>query len=110
MNITKAVLIVVAISAALLAAWVFQRRPEAEPPAEVRQGTPDEDAQVLQQLVAAGADLSKPHNLEFFLYFLDQEHATKACDELKGDGYSGKVQPGGGEGAKWQCLATKRLV
>jgi hypothetical protein len=30
---------------------------------------PDLDQQVLDQLKKAGSDLSKPHNIEFFLYF-----------------------------------------
>ena len=108
MNITKAILIVVAISVALLAAWVMQRRPAPEQP--VRQEIPDDpDGRVLKQLVAQGSDLSKPHSVQFFLYLPDQARATQACNALKAEGYECKVQEQP-RGSQWQCLATRSLV
>jgi len=110
MNITKALLIVMAIAVALLAVWVVQRPadPAPEQPA-ARQGIPDDpDGRVLQQLVAAGADLTQPHNVDFLLYLPNQDKATKACDTLKTEGYLGKVRSAGAE--EWQCLATKSFV
>ena len=105
MNITKALLIVMAIAVALLAVWIIQRPadPAPEQPA-ARQGIPDDpDGRVLQQLVAAGADLTQPHNVDFLLYLPNEDKATKACDTLKTEGYLGKVRSAGAE--EWQCLA-----
>ena len=110
MNITKALLIVIAIGVALLAVWIVQRPadPAPEQPA-ARQGLPDDpDGRVLQQLVAAGADLTQPHNVDFLLYLPSEDKATKACDTLKTEGYLGKVRSAGTE--EWQCLATKSFV
>ena len=108
-SITKVVLIIAGIAATLAAMWVFQR-PAVESPAAVQQGIPDDpDGRVLQQLVAAGSDLSKPHNVEFFLYLPDQERATKTCGALQADGYAGEVQRDA-RGGQWECMATRRLV
>lgn len=43
----------------------------------------DPDQQVLDQLKAAGSDLSKPHKIEFFLYFPSKEKADGAATEMK---------------------------
>lgn len=110
-SITKIVLMVAGIAAALMTVWVFQRRPALEQPAAVQQGIPDDpDGRVLQQLVTAGSDLSKPHNVEFFLYLPDQDRATRTCDTLQTEGYTGKVQRGARGRPEWLCLATKSLV
>jgi regulator of RNase E activity RraB len=109
-SITKIVLMVAGIAVALMTVWLFQRRPALEQPAAVQQGIPDdEDGRVLQRLVSAGSDLSKPHTVEFFLYLPDQERATKTCDTLQNEGYTGKVQREA-QGHQWKCLATKTLV
>src|SRR5262245_48381927 len=109
-SVMKIVLMVGGIAVALMTVWLFQRGPALEQPAAVQQGIPDDpDGRVLQQLVVAGSDLSKPHNVEFFLYLPDQERATKTCDTLQTEGYTGKVQRGA-QGPQWQCLATKSLV
>jgi hypothetical protein len=108
-NGTRIVLIVAGIAAALLTVWVFQR-PPAQPPVAEQQGIPDDpDGRVLKNLVANGADLSKPHNLEFLLYLPDQQRATEVCETLKTEGYVGTVKRGA-QGSQWQCRATKSLV
>src|SRR5262245_18281730 len=109
-SITKIVLMVAGIAVALMTVWVFQRRPALEQPAAVQQGIPDDpDGRVLQQLVTAGSDLSKPHKVDFLLYLPDEDRATKTCDVLKKEDYTGKVQRGA-QGPQWQCLATNSLV
>jgi hypothetical protein len=64
---------------------------------------------VLKQLIAAGSDLSKPHDIEFFLYFPDEERASKAYHELAAEGYSGNVDRAA-TGPGWLCFVTKRIV
>ncbi len=109
-SITKIGLMVAGIAVALVTVWMFQRHSAAEQPVAVPQGIPDDpDSQVLKQLVAAGSDLTKPHNAEFFLYLPDQERATQACNTLKAEGYAGKVQEAA-QRQQWQCMATRSLV
>jgi regulator of RNase E activity RraB len=70
---------------------------------------PDLDQQVLDQLKKAGADLSKPHNIEFFLYFPTEDLANQAAKDVKGEGCDVKVQLGADK-KNWLCFATKRMV
>jgi hypothetical protein len=48
----------------------------------------DGNAAVLAQLEDAGSDLSKPHPLEFTLYFPTRDAAMAALPELQAQGYS----------------------
>ena len=70
---------------------------------------PDLDQQVLNQLKKAGSDLSKPHNLEFFLYFPTETSANQAAKDLKIEVDDVEVQPGA-KSRNWLCFATKRMV
>ena len=70
---------------------------------------PDLDQQVLDQLKKAGSDLSKPHDIEFFLYFLTKESANSAAEEVEGEGATVKVERAADDSA-WLCFATKRMV
>ncbi|UUZ47407.1 ribonuclease E inhibitor RraB [Massilia sp. B-10] len=45
------------------------------------------DAQVVAQLRKAGSDLSKPHPVEFFLYFPSKAAADRVSDKLNSMGF-----------------------
>jgi hypothetical protein len=73
---------------------------------------PEVDQKVLDQLREAGSDLSKPHDLEFFLYFPDQEAAGIAAERIKTSGAGGfmaevKRAP---QGEIWMCYVTRKMV
>jgi regulator of RNase E activity RraB len=70
---------------------------------------PDLDQAVLQQLKKAGSDLSKPHEIEFFLYFPSQSIADSAAVQIKAAGFEVEVRPAG-RGADWLCYAKKTMV
>jgi regulator of RNase E activity RraB len=70
---------------------------------------PDLDQQVLDQLKKAGSDLSKPHNIEFFLYFKNEEAASRAAKEVQKDVDNAKVQRAANDSG-WLCFATKRMA
>src|SRR5204863_6747402 len=55
---------------------------------------PDLDQQVLDQLKAAGSDLSKPHSIDFFLYFPSEDAAKQAAKDIEGDVDTVKVELG----------------
>jgi len=67
------------------------------------------DALVLDQLVAAGSDLSRPHAIEFFLYFPTEEAAQKAAEEIRHKAFGTRVERAA-QGPNWLCLATKSMV
>ena len=73
------------------------------------QQEPDPDQQVLDQLKKAGSNLSKPHNIEFFLYFKTEKAAKSAADEIRNEVSSVNVQLGAG-GEDWLCFATKEMI
>ncbi len=70
---------------------------------------PDPDEAVLVQLKKAGSDLSKPHKIEFFLYFPTQSGAEQAGQRIKREGFDVKVQRAA-QGNDWLCFATKTVV
>jgi regulator of RNase E activity RraB len=70
---------------------------------------PDPDQQVLDQLKMAGSDLSKPHNVEFFLYFPSENVAQRAADAIRAEVHAVRVRRGGDTSA-WLCFASKQMV
>ncbi len=70
---------------------------------------PDLDGAVLIQLKKAGSDLSKPHAIEFFLYFPTQTVAEQAAPRVKAAGFDVQVKPAA-KGSDWLCYATKAMV
>ena len=65
------------------------------------------DGQVIEQLRQAGSDLSKPHDIEFFLYFPTQSGAEAAAAEVKKKGFTAELQPRRGD--DWPLQLTKAL-
>jgi regulator of RNase E activity RraB len=72
-------------------------------------GRPDLDQSVLVQLRKAGSDLSKPHNIEFFLYFATQSVAERAALPIRNAGFEVEVKRTA-QGDSWLCFATKTMI
>ena len=53
---------------------------------------PDPDEAVIIQLRKAGSDLSKPHTIDFYLYFPSQSAAEKAAAQMRQTGYTVEVK------------------
>jgi regulator of RNase E activity RraB len=70
---------------------------------------PDPDESVLIQLRKAGSDLSKPHKIEFFLYFPTEAVAEQAASRIRDEGFEVKIRKAA-KGDAWLCLATKTMV
>jgi regulator of ribonuclease activity B len=100
-------LVIVGVAVVLIGLWIVRRTGSAA--TRISTIPDDPDGRVLKQLVAAGSDLSKPHNAEFFLYFPDEDRASKAFRQLAAEGYTGKVERGAGE-SSWLCFVTKPIV
>ncbi len=69
----------------------------------------DPDAAVIDQLRAAGSDLSKPHVIEFFTYFQEEVSADTACGSLAAKGFSVSVSLSALTD-EYLCFATKEVV
>jgi len=77
----------------------------------------ERDLAVLRRLKELGSDLSKPHEVEFFLYFPSEEQAKSAASEIEREGYVVSVYPLSPpwwrrlfSEPKWSCCATKSIV
>lgn len=94
--VAAAVVLLLAVAAL---AWKRPRAAaEAEPP----------DRQVIAQLRQAGSDLSRPHPIEFFLYFPDQAAADAAAAELAGHGFEQRVERAA-RGPAWLLFLSKSM-
>lgn len=67
------------------------------------------DQQVLAQLQKAGSNLSKPHAIEFFLYFPTQSAAERAANRIREMGFSPDVRRAA-QVDSWLCFATKEMI
>jgi hypothetical protein len=68
----------------------------------------DGDAATLRALEKVGADLTKPRELEFFLYFPSEQSARSAASQMEAD-FVVEVSPPA-EGSIWLVLAKNTLV
>jgi hypothetical protein len=66
------------------------------------------DQNVLDQLRAAGSDLSKPHQIDFYLYLPSQADAEAAGAVLRPMGYDVTVSVGDND-INWRCLASRKM-
>jgi hypothetical protein len=67
------------------------------------------DAAVIAQLKKAGSNLSKPHAIEFYLYFPVREAADRVAEKIRAAGFAAKVDRAA-KGPDWIVLATKTMV
>lgn len=70
---------------------------------------PDLDELVLVQLKKAGSDLSKPHHVDFFLYFPTRAVCEQAASKIKAAGFDVEVEEAA-KGTDWLCHATRTMV
>lgn len=69
-----------------------------------------QDAQVIDNLRQANADLSKPHNIDFFLIFTRKSDAYSAAAEVESLGYSNVAVEALPDQAQWQVHAKRVMV
>jgi len=69
------------------------------------------DVEVLENMRQHGSDMSRPHPIDYYLYFPVEEQARAAASSLQGVGYDIlRVEVGAGADGKWLVLAQKTLV
>ena len=69
----------------------------------------DPDEAVIVQLRKAGSDLSKPHTIDFYLYFPSESAAERAATRMRQTGYAVEVKKAA-KGDNWLCLGTKKVT
>ncbi len=70
---------------------------------------PGPDAAALNQLARAGANLIRPHPIEFFLYFPTRDAADRAAERVKVFGLEPTVSAAA-NGNLWLVFATRTMV
>ena len=69
-----------------------------------------QDAQVIESLRAAGSNLSKSHDIDFFLMFGAKSQAEGAAAEIELLGYRIAAIESSPDGTQWQVHATRQMV
>lgn len=72
-------------------------------------GSIEADRQVLAQLRKAGADLSKPTEVLYYLYFKERPAADSAAAQVGPGPLSARVQRAADDSA-WLCLVSGEMV
>lgn len=78
-------------------------------PGTISGTTTDPDGEIFRALERSGADLTRPHLIDFYLYFESEPQALAAAATLNAEGYRTSVTREQ-EDAHWRCLATRELV
>jgi regulator of RNase E activity RraB len=65
----------------------------------------DPDGHTLKLMQEKGADFSKEHGIEFFLYFRDKESSISARDRIVKFGFEVEISKNEND-SSWLCLAT----
>jgi len=108
-------LIILILLLGVLAFIVFRKRGPANPPPvedlfeEQTISVAEEYQRVLDQLREAGSDLSKPHDMEFYLHFPSEEAANMVAMRVKAEGFHAEVKEER-PGRAWLCYVTKKMV
>ena len=104
---SKALLIALVVIAALALVRFTRRSGAAAMTAPI--GSGEADAQTLLALRNAGADLTKPTEVNFYLYFPTREAAERAADSARTPSFTAKVGEGA-DGKSWLCRVSGEMV
>lgn len=69
-----------------------------------------QDARVIENLVSAGSNVSKPHNIDFFMFVPIERKAKAAAADMEQLGYTiTSIDRTSGQ-SQWQIHATREMV
>lgn len=95
------------VLAILIVAAVWWRRRSISMAHGSSPGHQGPDEETLAALRAAGADLSKPTEVNFYLYLPTEGHAQSAADVARREGYAAVVRPPTEGYTTWLCRLTR---
>ena len=93
--------------------FLFRRKKKVEEPIDPESRVPDtgltsKDVALLGQLVAQGADLTKPRHALYYLYFGSAEAAETAAGDGRAAGYACEVrEPLPGYAGQWAVVCER---
>ena len=93
--------------------FLFKRKKENEEPVDLKARSPQlgikyKDLQVLGQLMANGADLTKPRHALYYLYFTTRKAAEDGADDGRTAGYTCDVRdPLAENPGQWTLLCER---
>ncbi|WP_181179557.1 ribonuclease E inhibitor RraB [Methylibium rhizosphaerae] len=70
----------------------------------------NEDAMVIEQLLRAGSNLSKPHAVDFYVYLPSRRAADTVAAQLAKHGYTVRVRPSAAGDMRWLALASRSML
>ncbi|MDH7453707.1 ribonuclease E inhibitor RraB [Luteimonas composti] len=69
-----------------------------------------QDARVIENLISAGSDISKPHNIDFFMFMPSKSKAKSAAAEMEKLGYTiASIDRDAGQ-SQWQIHAIRVMA
>lgn len=80
------------------------------PTMTVADETMSPDAKTLKALAEAGSDLTKPHEIDHWIYFQDESGARAAAKQLVSAGLAVVSLEKDPEDSEWRLLARKTMV
>lgn len=92
----------------LFGLFLLLRGQKAPAPVEAR-APEDSDAATLDELAHAGSDLTREHNIEFYLYLPAQTKAEAVAAELRDEGLTVDISKAD-EDSAWLCLVKRRMI
>lgn len=108
--VSPLILVVLALVIVGVGVWERRARTTADPgSAPAPTGSLDADRQTLEALRRAGADLTKPTHVLFYLYFDSREDAERALASATTPELAGKVEPAA-TGESWLLLLEGTMV
>ena len=109
-----AILLLLVVFAA--AAYIFLRlfnlyraRVSQKLPIDEELAAADPDREALDRLEKSQSNLSKVHQIDFYLYFRSEASAKDAARQLEAQGFEVKVRRTGRK-AEWLCFANQSMV
>lgn len=86
-----------------------RRKTSVTAPLQLPIGSLEADRQTLNELRKAGADLTKPTEVNFYLYFETQAAAMDAAAQAQTPELPARVRPGA-DGKTWLCFVSGTMV
>jgi hypothetical protein len=102
-----------AILATVGVVWAVRRRRRSSTATLIRPvavGTAEGDRATLEALRDAGADLARPTEVNFYLYFPTREAATRAASEVEMPEMEASVDPSASSDGTWCLFLTGTMV
>lgn len=98
----------VLIAIGIIGIFLMLRSQPTQPPAP-NSSAQDGDAATLDELAHAGSDLTREHNIEFYLYVPQESDAQDIAAQLRAEGLAVEITRASDD-SSWLCLVQRRMI